>query len=166
MTTVLSYENLDRYGGPGFHWSDILERLEGNRIDQYWLATVRADGRPHLAGIGARWLDGRLYFTSGARTQKSKNLEQRNDCVIAAHLSGLDLTFEGIARRVTDRATVERLAELYATTGWPARAGEGALVADYSAPSAGLPPWDLWAMSPTSAVGVGEAGATRWRFGS
>lgn len=66
---------------------------------------------------------------------------------------------------MTDHDTVERLTNLYAATGWPTRARDGAIEADYGTPSAGPPPWDLWAMEPTVAVGVGAAGAMRWRFG-
>ena len=54
----------------------------------------------------------------------------------------------------------ERLDELLASM--QPRPEEGS---DYSAPTAGPPPWDLWAMTPTTAIGVGvDPGATRWRF--
>jgi hypothetical protein len=68
---------------------------------------------------------------------------------------------------VTDVATLERLAKLYAAQGWPARASDGAITAEYSAPSAGRPPWELWVVMPVTAFGVASAepfGATRWRF--
>ena len=38
------------------------------------MATVRPDGRPHSAGVGAVWVDGALYFVSGPGTLKSRNL--------------------------------------------------------------------------------------------
>jgi hypothetical protein len=74
---------------------------------------------------------------------------------------------EGTARKVTDPATLERVANQYASLGWPARASEGAITAPYSAPSAGRGPWDLYEIVAEGAVGVatGEPhGATRWRF--
>lgn len=46
----------------------------------YWLATTRADGRPHTAGVGAKWLDERLWFTSGPSRQKSRNLAANANC--------------------------------------------------------------------------------------
>jgi hypothetical protein len=52
-------------------------------------------------------------------------------------------------------------------TGWPARATAGALTAEYSAPSAGPPPWYLYAVTPATAFGVAMAepyGAMRWQL--
>jgi len=80
---------------------------------------------------------------------------------------GLDLVVEGRATKVADQPTLERLAERYAAQGWPARASEGAITAEFSAPSAGPPPWHLYVVTPIRAFGVATAkpyGATRWRF--
>ena len=165
MSAVATQENIDLYGSPDIAWSGVLEQLEDGRAQRFWLATVDPDGRPHLTGIGARWVEGTLYFKSGARTRKSRNLERDGRCVISAELPDFDLTFTGEAVRVTEEATVRRLAELYAATGWPARAAGSQLEADYSAPTAGPPPWDLWTMAPQSAVGLGAGGAMRWHFG-
>ena len=71
------------------------------------------------------------------------------------------------AAKVTDDETLKRLAKRYGDSGWPARVEDGAFTYDYSAPSAGPPPWDLYAITPTTVFGVlGEepGGATRWRF--
>jgi hypothetical protein len=68
---------------------------------------------------------------------------------------------------MTDAATLQRLAARYAAQGWPARATEDALTAEFSAPSAGPPPWHLYALTPVTAFGVATAepyGATRCRF--
>lgn len=104
----------------------------------------------------------RPFFRAGAST-----LARRADCVISVKLPGLDLVVEGSARKVTDEATLQRLAERYAAQGWPATVEDGAFPAPYSAPSAGPPPWDLNAFTPETAFGVASAepyGATRWRF--
>ncbi|HLY30926.1 MAG TPA: pyridoxamine 5'-phosphate oxidase family protein, partial [Ktedonobacterales bacterium] len=74
----------------------------------YWLATTRPDGRPHVAAVGALWLDGRFYFTSGDGTHKSRNLAENPSCVISVTLPDLDLVVEGIATQVTDSATLQR----------------------------------------------------------
>jgi hypothetical protein len=125
------------------------------------------EGRPHTAGIGALWVDGKFYFTSGPATRKSRNLAANPNCTMSMSLPGLDLVVEGRAAKVTDQATIERLAKRYAAQGWPARATDGAITADYSAPSAGPAPWHLYVLTPATAVGVASAkpyGATRWRF--
>jgi Pyridoxamine 5'-phosphate oxidase len=161
--------NLDIYGHPPLPWSRAEQALEAGvgRDITHFLATVRPDGRPHIAGVGALWVDGKFYFVSGAGTRKSKNLAERADCVISVKLTGIDLVVEGSAAKVTDGPTLERLAELYDAQGWPARVEGGAFTAPYSAPSAGPPPWDLYEFAPRTAFGVAGAepfGATRWNF--
>lgn len=164
-------KNLDIYGDPPIPWSRPLELLDADPKSQEhrttWLATVRPDGRPHGAGVGALWIDGKFYFTSGPGTQKSRNLAANPNCMLSMALPGLDLVVEGRAVKVTDQATLEKLAERYGDQGWPARASNGALTAEYSAPSAGPPPWHLYAVTPLVVFGVATEkpyGATRWRF--
>jgi hypothetical protein len=86
---------------------------------------------------------------------------------VSVSLDGLDVVVEGAAHKVTDPSMLERVANLYASRGWPARVSDGAITAEYSAPSAGRGPWDLYELTPTAAVGVATKephGATRWRF--
>jgi hypothetical protein len=161
-------KNLDIYGSEPIPWARALAQLEGDAGQaRYWLATTRPDGRPHLAGVGGLWVDGTVYFTSGAAARKSRNLSANPQCAVSVSLPGLDLVIEGTVARVTDEATLGRLAERYAAQGWPATVKDGALTAPYSAPSAGPPPWDVYAITPVTAFGVATAepyGAARWRF--
>ena len=161
-------KNLDIYGNEPIPWSRALAQLDaGGGPGTYWLATTRPDGRPHIASVGARWVDGKVYVVSGAATRKSRNLSTNPNCAVSVTLPGLDLVIEGTAARVIDEATLVRLAELYAAQGWPATVEDGALTAPYSAPSAGPPPWDLYVITPVTAFGVATAephGATRWQF--
>ena len=163
-------QNLDRYGTPPLPWSRGVAALEspgGPPPATFWLATTRPDGRPHVAGVGALWVDGQLYFVSGAATRKSRNLSSNPNCSISASLPGIDLVMEGQAVQVKDPATVQRLAERYTAQGWPATVEDGVLTAPYSAPSAGPPPWQLYVVAPVTVFGVAKAepsGATRWRF--
>ncbi|MGH8985910.1 MAG: hypothetical protein ACRDY6_18825 [Acidimicrobiia bacterium] len=98
---------------------------------------------------------------------RPKNLAHNSRCVIAVALPGLDLVVEGKAAKVRDDATLQRAAEGYASHGWNPTVRDGAFYAEYSAPSAGPPPWDVYKVTPATAFGVGTAepgGATRWRF--
>jgi hypothetical protein len=160
--------NLDIYGHESIPWARALDQLQDDSVKKtFWLATVRPDGRPHVAGVGALWLDGKLYFTSGAGTRKSRNLTDNPSCVVSVALPDLDLVIECTATLVTDSTTLQRAAERYAAQGWPARVEDGVLTAPYSAPSAGPAPWHLYALTPVTAFGVATAepyGATRWRF--
>jgi general stress protein 26 len=164
----MEQKNLDIYGNAAFPWSRAQAQIESaDPLATWWLSTTRPDGRPHSAGLGAKWIDGTIYFVSGEGTRKSRNLAQNPNCVFSVSLTELDLTIEGTAVRVTDEATLERVAAIYAEIGWPASASDGAITAPYSAPSAGPAPWNLYAMTPATVVGVARAepyGATRWRF--
>lgn len=159
-------KNLDIYGHAAIPWSRALKQLAAN-IGTYWLATARPDGQPHLTAVGALWVDGKVYFTSGARTRKSRDIAANPRCVVSISLKDLDVVIEGKAKNVTDDATLKRLAKLYAAQGWPATVKDGAFMHEYSAPSAGPPPWHLYAIAPVTVFGVATAephGATRWRF--
>src|SRR5207245_5914682 len=161
------HKNLDIYGAKPLPWSRALKQLDAGAGGTYWLATTNPGGRPHVAAVGALWVDGKVYFTSGARTRKSRNLAANPECAFSVSLKGLDLVVEGSAVRITDRPTLLRLAQRYAAQGWPARGSGEALTAEYSAPSAGPPPWNLYVVRPTTAFGVATAeprGATRWQL--
>ncbi len=76
---------------------------------------------------------------------------------------------EGEATVVTDPATVAAMAERWAADGWPARVDDtgSALTAEFSAPSAGPPPWHVYRLTPRTATALGAVdpgGATRWQF--
>jgi uncharacterized pyridoxamine 5'-phosphate oxidase family protein len=150
-------------------WSRALEALESAdaKTRTPFLATTRPDGRPHVAGVGAIWYDGKVYFTSGAGTRKSRNLTQNPNCVVSMGLTGIDLIIEGRAERVTDDETLERIAKRYADQGWAPTVKDSAFTHEYSAPSAGPPPWEVYAIAPVTVFGVATedpGGATRWRF--
>jgi len=166
--------NLDRYGNAALPWSRPRDLLAappktdhpGDDHSSY-LGTVRPDGRPHAAAVGALWFDGDLYFTSGPETRKSRNLAANPACTFSMNLEGIDLVLEGDAARITDQPTLEALAALYRDGGWPAAVEGDAFTAPYSAPSAGPPPWHVYRFTVHTAFGVATAepyGATRWRF--
>jgi hypothetical protein len=162
-----THKNLDIYGAKPIPWSRALKQLGSSSAGTYWLATTKPDGRPHVAGVGALWVDGKIYFVSGMRTRKGRNLAANPSCVVSVSLTGIDVVFEGTAIRVTDRPTLLRLAQRYAAQGWPASVSGTALTAEYCAPSAGPAPWNLYVLRPSTAFGVSTAkppGATRWRF--
>jgi nitroimidazol reductase NimA-like FMN-containing flavoprotein (pyridoxamine 5'-phosphate oxidase superfamily) len=169
--------NLDGYGAPPIPWTRVRERLEeglsqgpgsgGPARHTCWLATVRPDGRPHVMPLGVLWVDGALYFNAGATTRKAKNLAHNPNCTITVATHGFDLVVEGEAVRVTDEAKLQRIAKVYASQGWQPTVRDGALYAEFSAPSAGPPPWDVYEVTPVTVFALGTAepyGATRWRF--
>jgi len=163
-------KNLDRYGNSALPWSrplGVLDAIEPTEYLTWFLGTVRADGRPHAAGVGAMWHEGNLYFTSGPSTQKSRDMAANPGSTVSVRLDGIDLVFEGTTSRVTDVATLETLASLYRAGGWPVEVERDAFTAPFSAPSAGPPPWYLHRLQFERVFGVATKepwGATRWRF--
>ena len=165
-------QNLDIYGHDPIPWPRASKQLATQAREEAkgrtcWLATADEDGSPHLAAVGAIWLDDKFYFTSGPRLRKSRNLATNPRGAVSVSLDDIDVVVQGAARKVTDPDTLERGANVYASLGWPARVSAGAITAEFSAPSAGRGPWDLYAVTPSAAVGVATKepfGATRWRF--
>lgn len=169
--------NLDGYGAPLIQWARVRERLEqgltqapgtgGPGRHTCWLATVGPDGRAHVMPLGVLWIDGAFYFNSGPGTRKAKNLAQNPHCVLTVATDAFDLVVEGDAEKVTNAATLKRVVEAYRAQGWEPTLRDGALYAEYSAPSAGPPPWDVYQVTPATVFAFGTVepyGATRWRF--
>jgi len=109
--TPIETKNLDIYGNAPLPWSRPHDLFAAGIFfgRPAFLGTTRPDGRPHAAGIGALWLDGDIYFTSGPGTRKSRNLAASPACTISASLATIDIVLEGEAVRVTDEPTLERV---------------------------------------------------------
>lgn len=167
------------YQTPLLDWARIETRLEqgvsqapgagGPDRHTCWLTTINPDGSPHVTGIGALWADGHFWFETGQGTGKGRNLARDPRCALSVATQEFDLVVEGEATLVTDAATVAGLAARWAAAGWPARVDDTglALTAEYSAPSAGPPPWHVYRLTPRTATAVATVdpgGATRWRF--
>ena len=86
-----------------------------------WLATINADGSPHVTGIGALWVDGAFWFETGETSRKGRNLARDPRCTLSVATHDFDLVVEGEASRVTDPPTVADMAQRWAAEGWPAR---------------------------------------------
>ena len=162
--------NLDRYGLAALPWSRARDALATGSPSPgvtFFLGTVGVDGKPHAAGVGGLWQDGDLYFTSGPRMRKARDLAADPACTFSVRLEGIDLVLEGSAGRVTDGPALELIAGRYRDVGWPAEVAGDAFTAPYGAPSAGPPPWHLFRFTPRAVTGVATAepfGATRWTF--
>ncbi|HET6954083.1 MAG TPA: pyridoxamine 5'-phosphate oxidase family protein [Acidimicrobiales bacterium] len=177
---IVETKNLARlYGLPSLDWDRIEARL-GAGVTQApgtggpdrhtcWLATINDDGSPHVTGVGALWVDGAFWFETGDGTRKARNLARDARCTLSVATGDFDLVVEGAAVKVTDRETVASLAARWAAEGWPARVDDTgtALTAEFSAPSAGPPPWHVYRLTPRHATAlstVDPGGATRWSF--
>jgi hypothetical protein len=60
-------------GGSGLlPWSWAVEHLIHSR--DYWISTVRPDGRPHVMPVWGIWMDDSLWFSSSRGSRKTKNI--------------------------------------------------------------------------------------------
>jgi nitroimidazol reductase NimA-like FMN-containing flavoprotein (pyridoxamine 5'-phosphate oxidase superfamily) len=175
-----SEKNIAAYGLPALAWDRVLDHLEQDWKLQappemggvpephtHWLATTRPDGRPHVVPIGVVWHEGHFYFTSGEETRKSRNLAKNPNCVITLAANDVDIVLEGKATMVTDEGKLRGLAEVFASGGWAPEVRDRAFYHEFSAPSAGPPPWYVYEFTPETVFGLATAepyGATRWRL--
>jgi nitroimidazol reductase NimA-like FMN-containing flavoprotein (pyridoxamine 5'-phosphate oxidase superfamily) len=63
------------YGSPSriLDWAPVQAKL--TEATQYWLATVRPDGRPHVVPLDGLWRNDRWYFGGSPETVKHANLQ-------------------------------------------------------------------------------------------
>jgi hypothetical protein len=170
--------NLDGYGAPLIEWARVQETLKsditqapdtgGPNRHTVWLATSNPDGSPHVMPVGALWVDDGFHFTSGPGTRKSKNLANDPRCVLSIATHDFDLVLEGEAEKVTDEGRLQRVADVFGADGeWKPEVEDGAFVAEFSAPSAGPPPWHVYRLGVKRVYALGTAepyGATRFDF--
>jgi PPOX class probable F420-dependent enzyme len=169
----------DLYELPLMDWTALEARLEeglaqapgtgGPDRHTCWLATINADGSPHLTGVGALWVEGAFWFETGERSRKGRNLARDPRCTLSVATHDFDLVVEGEAHPVDDPDAVAAMAARWRAEGWPAEVDDTgrAITAEYSAPSAGPPPWLVYRLVPAQATALATTepgGATRWRF--
>lgn len=98
-------------GGGLLPWDWAVERLQ--RAHNYWVATTRPDGSPHLAAVWGVWFDGAVCFSTGGRSRKARNLAAEPRCVVTPEGAGESVVLEGTAERVTDPGQIARLTAAY-----------------------------------------------------
>ena len=75
----------DGYGVPVtgdglLEWSDVEARLIA--APQYWIATTRPDGRPHVVPRWGVWVDGRFWYDGAPTTIHVRNLADNSACTL------------------------------------------------------------------------------------
>jgi hypothetical protein len=148
-------------------WAEAIRQFE--KAELFWLTTVRPDGRPHVTPLLALWLDGALYFSTGASERKAKNIAHNPHCILTTgrntlNEEGLDLVVEGDALRVTDAALLRRVADQYEAkygSDWHYDVRDGMIVGLRD--NVAL----VFVVAPATAFGFGKGATfsqTRWQF--
>lgn len=84
-------------------WAD--EQLR-NTLN-YWVSTVRPDGRPHVMPVWAVWDGNALWFGSTLASRKIRNLLAEPRCSVTTDDALAPVVLDGVAEFVTDMESVE-----------------------------------------------------------
>lgn len=92
-------------------WEWVTERLSAAR--NYWIATTRKSGAPHVSPVWGQWLDDRVMFATDANSAKGRNAVRNPACSI--HLESGDevVVLDGQLERITDTELLERFNNAY-----------------------------------------------------
>jgi PPOX class probable F420-dependent enzyme len=139
-------------------WAEAVRRLAVSH--DYWCATVRPDGRPHVMPVWGVWLDDRLWFSSGGRSRKTRNLAADPRCTLTSDDARDPVVLDGVAERVTDP---DRIAAFVAAVN--AKYASDVTV-EFLDPAVNA----SFAVRPVQVFAISEAdfggSPTRWRFPS
>ncbi len=92
-------------------WKWAVDNLA--KAHNYYLATTRSDGRPHVMPIWGIWLDHAFYFSTGKKSRKSKNLSLNGYCVICPENAANAVILEGTAKRLRKGSLREKVITTY-----------------------------------------------------
>jgi hypothetical protein len=150
-------------------WELGLDRLAAGRL--FWHVSRTPDCEPHVRPVFGVVCDGVLCSTSSTTARKTARLARDAHCTLATSTDDMDLVYEGIATPVHDVDRARRVADAYHQKyGWPVEVNDDATFdAPFAAPSAGAPPYRVFAFEPVTVRGFGTneelaARSTRWDF--
>jgi hypothetical protein len=92
-------------------WKWAADRLTKSR--EYWIATARADGSPHVMVIWGLWWDEAFYFSTGSVSTKARNLAANPRCVICNEDAKEAVIIEGLAERLVDVQRIRKFISRY-----------------------------------------------------
>jgi hypothetical protein len=76
-------------------WSWAEQRLK--KSHNYWITTVKPDRSPHTMVVWGLWQNGRLLFSTGSQSRKSRNLAKNPNCVVCTEQANEAVILEGLA---------------------------------------------------------------------
>ena len=92
-------------------WDAVARKIAASR--NYWIASTRPDGRPHVMPVWGVWLDGALLFSTDRASRKGRNIAANPHVVI--HLESGDdvVVLEGAPREAAGAALLAAYADAY-----------------------------------------------------
>jgi PPOX class probable F420-dependent enzyme len=96
-------------GGSGLlPWSWATDRLTASH--DYWVATVRPEGRPHVTPVWGVWADETLWFSSSRSSRKARNVAHEPRASVATDDAARPVVVDGTVERVDDAGVVATFA--------------------------------------------------------
>jgi hypothetical protein len=92
-------------------WKWAEERLTKSR--EYWIATTRSDGLPHVMVVWGLWWENTFCFSTGSESRKTRNLESNSNCVICNEDADEAVIVEGTAEPMRDVPRIREFLALY-----------------------------------------------------
>jgi nitroimidazol reductase NimA-like FMN-containing flavoprotein (pyridoxamine 5'-phosphate oxidase superfamily) len=91
-------------------WTEVRSRLD--EALNYWLVTLRPDGRPHAVPTDGIWADDAWYFGGGPDTVHMRNVQGNPDAVLHLGDGTWAVIVEGTVEHVVpDEPRAKRIAE-------------------------------------------------------
>ncbi len=88
-------------------WSHACAQLE--KACNYWIITVRPDGRPHAMPVWGFWVNDALYFGTARDSRKWHNLASNPHVIVHLESAAEVVVVEGVASEITNRALIAAL---------------------------------------------------------
>lgn len=92
-------------------WFFVEERMEKAR--NYWVSSVTPDKHPHVAPVWGLWHAGAFYFSTGAESQKGRNLAANPAAVVHLESGDEPVILEGEVEAVADENLMKALDKAY-----------------------------------------------------
>lgn len=138
-------------------WVEAERRLGVSH--DYWCATVRPDGRPHVMPVWGVWLDGRLWFSSALASRKARNLAADPRCSVTTDDAQNPVVVEGEAERLTDASSIASFVDAVN------RKYDAQMTVEFQDPAVN----GTYAVRPMTVIALTHddftGSPTRWRFG-
>lgn len=133
-------------------WMWARERLETSR--NYWFATSKPNGAPHVMPIWGVWIENRFCFSTGAGSRKGRNLAFNPQCVVTTEHGSEAIIVEGTVEPLEPGRRDAFLSTYSAKYDWP-------MDASYEPFFEVVPAVAFGFVETAAATGFG---ATRWIF--
>jgi PPOX class probable F420-dependent enzyme len=145
-------------GGSGLiPWAEAERRLTVSH--DYWCATVRPDGRPHVMPVWGVWLEGQVWFSSSRQSRKARDLEADPRCTLTTDDAQNPVVLDGVAARVTDPGAIAGFLDAVNAK------YDAGLAIDFLDPEVN----GSYAVRPSTVIALTHGdftgSPTRWRFG-